>query len=522
MTVNSNDRSLNGGSALGGAAIGVSVSVMLFCAVFWQNVLDFKSKLERELNLNEPAVESRERDKVADEEIAPSGDDKTENWREQLAALYPREEFNVVDSNLESNINDAPDERAARFNEFDPNEPTFVEKAPVATLPPAPSRSHAYSDDLFDPNSAPDASTADSEPPLDDEAALVAAAPFDEDLVARDDAPLPEAPRPNRSAYAPDDDLEEDETPDALENDSFAADATSDDRRDPLGLDAAPTDAETALPDALDASLALDAGGIAPTIQDMLDAQDAPEPETAPTRDEARSKVAFTGYAAPADRVLETSVEEPIAEATSAPEESPSLVEEQSPAVAESSSAPDVDAFPTVDESFPNDVSESLVAQDVPVEPTSDAPVDRLSEEELAAVANAVFEPSYFSRAVGLFGGQRAFSALYFARAARLVSDATSWSPDSWSRIAPIALAGIPAPRKTTDSSASGDADDAPEDDVDADEMHAKYPTLVGYLERRSTASPASQPTAEPNAPAPADADADADANLSRPDEGRF
>ena len=61
MTVNSNDRSLNGGSALGGAAIGVSVSVMLFCAVFWQNVLDFKSKLERELNLNEPAVESRER-----------------------------------------------------------------------------------------------------------------------------------------------------------------------------------------------------------------------------------------------------------------------------------------------------------------------------------------------------------------------------------------------------------------------------------------------------------------------------
>ena len=257
MTVNSNDRSLNGGSALGGAAIGVSVSVMLFCAVFWQNVLDFKSKLERELNLNEPAVESRERDKVADEKIAPSGDDKTENWREQLAALYPREEFNVVDSNLESNINDAPDERAARFNEFDPNEPTFVEKAPVATLPPAPSRSHAYSDDLFDPNSTPDASTADSESPLDDEAALVAAAPFDEDLVARDDAPLPEAPRPNRSAYAPDDDLEEDETPDALENDSFVADATSDDRRDPLGLDAAPTDAETALPDALDASLAI-------------------------------------------------------------------------------------------------------------------------------------------------------------------------------------------------------------------------------------------------------------------------
>ena len=513
MTVNSNDRSLNGGSALGGAAIGVSVSVMLFCAVFWQNVLDFKSKLERELNLNEPTVESRERDKVADEEIAPSGDDKTENWREQLAALYPREEFNVVDSNLESNINDAPDERAARFNEFDPNEPTFVEKVPVATLPPAPSRSHAYSDDLFDPNSTPDASIADSEPPLDDEAALVAAAPFDEDLVARDDAPLPEAPRPNRSAYAPDDDLEEDETPDALENDSFVADATSDDRRESLGLDAAPTDAETALPDALDASLALDAGGIAPTIQDMLDAQDAPEPETAPTRDEARSKVAFTGYAAPADRVPETSVEE------------------QSPAVAESSSASDVDAFPTVDESLPNDVSESLVAQDVTVESTSDAPVDRLSEEELAAVANAVFEPSYFSRAVGLFGGQRAFSALYFARAARLVSDATSWSPDSWSRIAPIALAGIPAPRKTTDSSASGDADDsidpervsddaddAPEDDVDADEMHAKYPTLVGYLERRSTATPASQPTAEPNAPAPADADA----NLSRPDEGRF
>ena len=64
----------------------------------------------------------------------------------------------------------------------------------------------------------------------------------------------------------------------------------------------------------------------------------------------------------------------------------------------------------------------------------------------------------------------------------------------------------------------SDDADDALEDDVDADEMHAKYPTLVGYLERRSTASPASQPTAEPNAPAPADADA----NLSRPDEGRF
>ncbi len=515
MTVNSNDRSLNGGSTLGGAAIGVSVSVMLFCAVFWQNVLDFKSKLERELNLNEPTVESRERDDVADEKIAPSGDDKTENWREQLAALYPREEFNVVDSNLESNINDAPDERAARFNEFDPNEPTFVEKAPVATLPPAPSRSHAYSDDLFDPNSAPDASIADSEPPLDDEAALVAAAPFDEDLVARDDAPLPEAPRPNRSAYAPDDDLEENETPDALENDLFAADATSDDRRESLGLDAAPTDAETALPDALDASLALDAGGIAPTIQDMLD---APEPETAPTRDEGKSKVAFTGYAAPAGQVPETSVEEPIAEVTSAPEESSNLVEEQSPVVAESSSAPDVDAFPTVDESFPNDVSESLVAQDVPVEPTSDAPVDRLSEEELAAVANAVFEPSYFSRAVGLFGGQRAFSALYFARAARLVSDATSWSPDSWSRIAPIAFAGIPAPRKTTDSSASGDADDAPEDDVDADEMHAKYPTLVGYLERRSTATPASQPTAEPNAPAPADADA----NLSRPDEGRF
>ena len=44
--------------------------------------------------------------------------------------------------------------------------------------------------------------------------------------------------------------------------------------------------------------------------------------------------------------------------------------------------------------------------------------------------------PSYFSRAVGLFGGQSAFSALYFARATRLVADRKSWSPGSWSRVA--------------------------------------------------------------------------------------
>ena len=436
------------------ATIVVSVVVMLFCAIFWQSVLDFRSKFDRKPLLDELAAESYdELDEPADVV------EQTDDWREQLAALYPREEF---ESDAARSATDAANERAARFNAFALDEPSPDALAPETSpiddeepLPPAPSVAKNVRDEVLGLESPSDVASSNENAELNDDA-LVDAARFD----SENDEPLPAAPRAKRSAYAADDDPLPSDPNDAPEDSAILADLPTVDPSDPLGLESASSlESDAELPAAPGASLVGD----------------------------AKSRVAFAGYSALA--------ESPVATTTEAVAET----------LAGSSSALENDVAPE-DETF--DDSTLAVAEETEAAPEPE-PVARPSKAELEAVADAVFAPSYFSRAVGLFGGQDAFSALYFARAAQIVSDSASWSPDSWSHIAPIAVSGAPTPKKTQTVAApeedgASDVGDEPDsnepiDDATAAAIRAKYPTLVGYIERRSIKSPAPLSTAEPN-----------------------
>ena len=461
------------------ATVVVSVVVMLFCAVFWQSVLDFKSKLERNPSLEEFASESYDEPEESDDVV-----EQTDDWREQLAALYPREEFESDAPQSEVRSTVASDDPASRFNDFvldfsnsdaSDSEPLPVESSSVddddAPLPPAPSVARNVRDEVLGLESSSDvASPGESAELEDDDAALVAAAQFDVENPALDDEPLPVAPRTKRSAYAADEDSPAVETNAAPEESAILAELPTVDPSDPLGLESASSlESETELPP-------------------------APGTSRASEVSDAKSRVAFAGYSA----LAESSVAPPpVAADETLGDSSPTVVDETAAvAVAETSAAP-VDPAP-----------DDAVSAPEPASGADESPV-RLSKAELAAVADAVFAPSYFSRAVGLFGGQDAFSALYFARAARIVSDSASWTPDSWSRVAPIAVSGAPTPKKSQSASASSgegttepdDASDgeAPVDDATAAAIHAKYPTLVGYIERRSIKSPAPLSTVEPN-----------------------
>ena len=329
------------------ATIVVSVVVMLFCAIFWQSVLDFKSKLNRKPLLDDLAAESYdELDEPADVV------EQTDDWREQLAALYPREEF---ESDAARSATDAANERAARFNAFALDEPSSdalsSKTSPIdddAPLPPAPSVAKNVRDDALGLESPSDVASSNENAELN-------------------------APRAKRSAYAADDDPLPSDPNDAPEDSAILADLPTVDPSDPLGLESASSlESDADLPAAPGASLAGD----------------------------AKSRVAFAGYSALA--------ESPVATTTEAVAET----------LAGSSTALENRVAPE-DETFDN--STLAVADETETAPESE-PVARPRKAELEAVADAVFAPSYFSRAVGLFGGQDAFSALYFARAAQIVS----------------------------------------------------------------------------------------------------
>ena len=466
------------------ATVVVSVVVMLFCAVFWQSVLDFKSKIERNPSLEELVAESYDEPDEVDDVV-----EQTDDWRAQLAALYPREEFESDAPQSEGGPTFASDDRASRFNDFVlefpisdasdsdslPNESPFVE-ADDEPLPPAPSVARNVRDDVLGLESPSDVASSEENADLENDGnALVAAAQFDDETPARDDEPLPVAPRTKRSAYAADEDSLAVKTDPAPQDSAILAELPTVDPSDPLGLESSSSlESETEPPPAPGTSRALEAS-------------------------DAKSPVAFAGYSALAESSVAPT---PAAEDEVLDVSSPNAVDETTAvAVAETPSEP-VDPAP--DDAAPAPES-AVVADEAPARP---------SKAELAAVADAVFAPSYFSRAVGLFGGQDAFSALYFARAARIVSDSASWTPDSWSRVAPIAISGAPTPKKTQSAPAPGvagtpepgDASETepPVDDATAAAIHAKYPTLVGYIERRSIKSPAPLQTVELNPSAPA------------------
>ena len=463
------------------ATIVVSVVLMLFCSVFWQSVLDFKSKIERKPSLDELAFESYDE---PDESVEPAEVvAQTNDWREQLAALYPREEFESDDP---QSTPAAPADRASRFNEFvldvpfaDPPASNSLspESSPIddddAPLPPAPSVARNVRDEVLGLESPFGVASSDEGAGLEnDDNALVAAAPFEVENAALDDAPLPVAPRSKRSAYAADDDRFPAEPNDAPEDSALLAGTPTVDPNDPLGLESASSlESDSELPPAPRTSRASDAS-------------------------DAKSPVAFAGYSA-------------LAESSVAPASTDETPVDSTLTVVDETSAVAVAETPSERNLAAPDEAASETSEPASV---ADAPVARPSEAELAAVADAVFAPSYFSRAVGLFGGQNAFSALYFARAARIVSDSASWTPDSWSRVAPIAVSGAPTPKKTQRAAApeiegtieTGDESEseAPVDDATAAAIHAKYPTLVGYIERRSIKSPAPLSTAESDQPA--------------------
>ncbi len=472
------------------ATISVASAGMLFCAVFWPSVLDFKQKIAGNAFDETGAVADSSADKTGSELSAAA--ERESDWRSKLDALYPHgnfvdEQFSTRENQRALYSDEDPTLRAARFNTFDPMaQDSVLSDDPYAELSDDDSELIAaapFDDPLLD---APLPSAATSflagnvqEPARDVEASW--AKPADSQyLVARTDPKYPELDAPSRQV------LTDDAFPASLANQNAPTNATPDalTRRAPEPLPTAlpetstgdahapfqPSDAGFAsnyadsyasLDDSRGVSSELNADSqfaddpLFPTLNDEfapLSDPGVPEEDpllSAPLPSNS-SRVASTCYDAPVassyDAVLEPLREEPVAERATTT---------QTPAKETVDAAPSENAEPTV---------------------------PRQSASE------AALSPSYFSRAVGLYGGSSNFTALYFARAAELVGDSDAWSPETVSRFFPAPRTDasqpetnqnvVPAPESATHSAT------ATPDKSETRETPSSQTSLVGYIER--------------------------------------
>ena len=100
------------------------------------------------------------------------------------------------------------------------------------------------------------------------------------------------------------------------------------------------------------------------------------------------------------------------------------------------------------------------------------------------SASKAALSPSYFSRAVGLYGGSSNFTALYFARAAELVGDSDAWSPETVSRYLPTTQTD--AAQTDANQDVLPESADAPSSTLESElqETSSSKTSLVGYIER--------------------------------------
>lgn len=476
------------------ATISVASAGMLFCAVFWPCVLDFKQKIAgNALEENGTVAGARVDEKGRGGELS-AATDRDSDWRSKLDALYPRgnfadERFAPLENERADYADEDPTLRAARFNAFD-----------------------SLAQDV--------ASNVDPYAELsEDDSDLIAAAPFDDPLL---DSPLPTSANPSSAASV----LEP-------SNDGESSLARIDDSR------YFASDVEPKFPE-LDSSSGqewnddVSASSFASPNASSIEPSDAlarraseplapREPETSPEDSVSAFQSAEPGFVSnyadvPAsdDSYASFDVPDPQGDSLGFPAE-PSVdaqfVDDSLFPTTNDEFAPLNDAVPPVNDpllSAPLPSNSSRVAStryDAPVASlaaTSETPaqesfgatpaenkeptVPRLSASE------AALSPSYFSRAVGLYGGSSNFTALYFARAAELVGDSDSWSPETLSRFLPTAQIDAPQPDAEQDALPTPVNAPASTPESESLETSSSQTSLVGYIERARVGEPKSAP----------------------------
>lgn len=476
------------------ATISVASAGMLFCAVFWPCVLDFKQKIAgNALEENGTVAGARVDEKGRGGELSAAAD-RDSDWRSKLDALYPRgnfadERFAPLENERADYADEDPTLRAARFNAFD-----------------------SLAQDV--------ASNVDPYAELsEDDSELIAAAPFDDPLL---DSPLPTSANPSSAASVPE-----------PSNDGESSLARIDDSRY-LASDVEPKFPELDSSSRHEWNDDVSASSFASPNASSIEPSDAlarraseplapREPETSPEDSVSAFQSAGPGFVSnyadfPAsdDSYASFDVPDPQGDSLGFPAE-PSVdaqfVDDSLFPTTNDEFAPLNDAVPPVNDpllSAPLPSNSSRVAStryDAPVASlaaTSETPaqesfgatpaenkeptVPRLSASE------AALSPSYFSRAVGLYGGSSNFTALYFARAAELVGDSDSWSPETLSRYLPTAQIDAPQPDAEQDALPTPVNAPASTPESESLETSSSQTSLVGYIERARVGEPKSAP----------------------------
>lgn len=469
------------------ATISVASAGMLFCAVFWPCVLDFKQKIAgNALEENGTVAGARVDEKGRGGELSAAAD-RDSDWRSKLDALYPRgnfadERFAPLENERADYADEDPTLRAARFNAFD-----------------------SLAQDV--------ASNVDPYAELsEDDSELIAAAPFDDPLL---DSPLPTSANPSSAASVPE-----------PSNDGESSLARIDDSRY-LASDVEPKFPELDSSSRHEWNDDVSASSFASPNASSIEPSDAlarrafeplapREPETSPEDSVSAFQSAEPGFVSNYADVPASDVPDPQGDSLGFPAE-PSVdaqfVDDSLFPTTNDEFAPLNDAVPPVNDpllSAPLPSNSSRVAStryDAPVASlaaTSETPaqesfgatpaenkeptVPRLSASE------AALSPSYFSRAVGLYGGSSNFTALYFARAAELVGDSDSWSPETLSRYLPTAQIDAPQPDAEQDALPTPVNAPASTPESESLETSSSQTSLVGYIERARVGEPKSAP----------------------------
>ena len=492
------------------ATISVASAGMLFCAVFWPCVLDFKQKIAgNALEENGTVAGARVDEKGRGGELSATAD-RDSDWRSKLDALYPRgnfadERFAPLENERADYADEDPTLRAARFNAFD-----------------------SLAQDV--------ASNVDPYAELsEDDSELIAAAPFDDPLL---DSPLPTSANPSSAASVPE-----------PSNDGESSLARIDDSRY-LASDVEPKFPELDSSSRQEWNDDVSETSFASPNKSSIEPSDAlarraseplapREPETSPEDSISTFQSAEPGFVSnyadfPAsdDSYASFDVPDPQGDSLGFPAE-PSVdaqfVDDSLFPTTNDEFAPLNDAVPPVNDpllSAPLPSNSSRVAStryDAPVATSYDSVAEPMREEPVASLAatsetpaqesfgatpaenkeptvprlsasEAALSPSYFSRAVGLYGGSSNFTALYFARAAELVGDSDSWSPEIFSRFLPTAQ--IDAPQPDAEQDALPTPVNAPASTPESEllETSSSQTSLVGYIERARVGEPKSAP----------------------------
>ncbi|MGN0930114.1 MAG: hypothetical protein ACI4NP_00160 [Thermoguttaceae bacterium] len=484
------------------ATISVASAGMLFCAVFWPSVLDFKQKIAgNALEDSGTVAGARVDEKGRGSDLSDSAD-RDSDWRSKLDALYPRgnfadERFPARENQRADYSDEDPTLRAARFNAFD-----------------------SLAQDVA-PSVEPYAELSD------DDSELIAAAPFDDPLL---DSPLPtvatsssvasvaEPSNDGKSSLSRNDDFrylasdveprfpELDSSPRQDWNDEIATSLISNQN----ALSVAPSDAlarcvseplaslepETSHADSFSTFQSAEQGFVSnyadvPASDDSYasfdDSQGDPLDFPAGSSVDAQL-VDDSNFPTTNDEFAP--LNDPVAPAND-PLLSAPLPSNSSRVASTRYDAPVATSYDSAAEPIREEHVDSLAATaETPAQESVDATPAENKEPTVPrqSASEAALSPSYFSRAVGLYGGASNFTALYFARATELVGDSDAWSPETLSRFLPSPQTGVfqsdanqdvlPAPVNEPASAPS------PTSESELIETSSSQTSLVGYIER--------------------------------------